>query len=116
MFLEFVVAAEIAAAYHLGIVKGYPNRNFKPDGKVTRAQIALMLHRACRQKNGTNYIAMQQAPSPNFGSYDEETINAISMLHELGIATGSDRKYMPNNPTSRAQAAKMLVNFFNELK
>lgn len=50
MFLEFVVAAEIAAAYHLGIVKGYPNRNFKPDGKVTRAQIALMLHRACRQK------------------------------------------------------------------
>lgn len=107
--------AEIAAAYKYGLVIGQDGK-FMPSKKVSRSQMALMLHRAYEQKTGVKYVAKEIAPYPDFDHYDEETINAISMLYEMGIATGSNGKYMPANPTQRAHAAKMLVNFFNELK
>lgn len=107
--------AEIAAAYKYGLIVN-PNGKFNPSNKVTRAQMALMLHRAYTFKTGTNYTAEKQAPYSDFGNYDAETVNAISMLYELGIATGSNGKYNPSNPTTRAHAAKMLVNYFEELK
>ena len=84
--------------------------------KVSRAQMALMLYRAYTYKTGINYTAAKQAPYSDFGSYDAETVNAISMLYELGIATGSNGKYNTGDPTTRAHAAKILVNYFEELK
>lgn len=105
--------AEIAAAYKYGLVIGQAG-NFMPSKKVSRSQMALMLHRAYEQKTGVKYVAKEIAPYPDFGNYDEETVNAISMLYEMGIATGSNGKYMPANPTTRAHAAKMLVNFFSQ--
>ena len=106
---------EIAAAYQHGIVIGKQGK-FNPSGEVTRAQLALMLHRAYTQKTGKAYIAKQTAPYPDLGSYDKETVNAISMLYELKIATGSDGKYKPATSTTRGQAAKMFVNFFEHLE
>lgn len=105
---------EIAAAYAHGIVIGQQGK-FNPAGEVTRAQLALMLHRAYTVKTGTAYQA-PKAPYPDFGSYDEETVNAISTLYELKVATGSNGFYKPNDSTSRAQAAKMMVNFFEAVK
>ncbi|MHA6261434.1 S-layer homology domain-containing protein [Sporosarcina sp. CAU 1771] len=106
---------EISAAYAFGIIKGFSDGNFKPGDPVTRAQFALMLYRAYEQKTGLKYVAVAKVPYPDVGSYDEETVNSITMLHELGIANGSNGYYMPTNATTRAQAAKMLVNFFNKL-
>lgn len=107
--------AEIAAAYQHGIIIGQQG-NFNPSGEVTRAQMALMLHRAYEHKTGKKYVAAQKAPYSDFGNYDEETVNAISMLYELEIATGSNGRYNPNQSTTRAHAAKMFVNFFESLE
>lgn len=41
----------------------------------------------------------------------EATVNAISTLYELGIASGSNGSYMLHSSTTRAQAARMFVNF-----
>ncbi|KAA0941033.1 S-layer homology domain-containing protein [Sporosarcina sp. ANT_H38] len=49
-------------------------------------------------------------------SSERKTINAISMLHGLGISNGSKGKFYPSNPTSRARAAKILVNSLDGLK
>lgn len=106
--------AEIAAAYQFGIIKG-SNGNFKPSDKITRAQIALMIQRAYEYKTGTKYDA-DKAPYSDFGNYDAETTNAISMLQELGIATGSEGKFNPGNQTTRAQAGKMFVHLLASLK
>lgn len=108
--------AEIAAAYKFGIVQGYSDGSFRPANQVTRAQIALLLHRAYEYKMQEKYVMTEKAPYLDFGSYDDETVRAISMLYELGIATGANGNYMPNNPTTRAHAAKMLVNFFKEIE
>lgn len=106
--------AEIAAAYQFGIIKG-SNGDFKPSDKITRAQIALMIQRAYEYKTRTKYEATK-APYSDFGNYDAETTNAISMLHELDIATGSEGKFNPGNQTTRAQAAKIFVNLLARLK
>lgn len=106
--------AEIAAAYQYNIIRGYSDGTFKPTEKVTRAQIALMLNRAYNGQTGVDYIAGSTVPYGDLKGYDEETINAIVMLYELGIATGSEGKYMPSDSTTRAHTAKMLGNFFGE--
>lgn len=102
--------AEIAAAYKYGIVKG-SNGNFNPSQKVTRAQMALMMQRALEYQLGEKYVVSKKAPFTDFGQYNKEAVDAISMLYDTGITTGDNGKYMPGNPTSRAHATKMLVNF-----
>ncbi|MFJ7734766.1 S-layer homology domain-containing protein [Lysinibacillus sp. NPDC097287] len=101
--------AEINAAYQLGLVKGQ-NGKFNPTSEITRAQFALILYRAYEMLTGEPYSPTQIAPFGDIGKYDEETKNAISMLHELGIADGLEGNFMPSKPITRAQAAKILVN------
>ncbi|MFJ7933343.1 S-layer homology domain-containing protein [Sporosarcina sp. NPDC096371] len=110
-----VTKAEINAAYKFNIVKGQGGK-FKPEEQVTRAQLALMIHRAYDYKIGKKYIPSKKAPYTDFGNYDAETVAAISMLHELGIATGAEGKFSPSNPATRAAAAKILVNFMGNVK
>ena len=107
--------AEIAAAYENGLIKGVDGK-FKPSEKVTRAQFALMLERAFENYTGEKYTASAKAPYSDFGNYGAEAVNAISMLHELGIADGSDGKFMPGKSTTRQQAAKIVSNFIYNTK
>ncbi|MEK5071561.1 5'-nucleotidase C-terminal domain-containing protein [Sporosarcina sp. FSL K6-1508] len=107
--------AEIAAAFENGLIKG-KNGKFMPSEKVTRAQFALMLERAYENYTGKKYTAAKKAPFTDFGNYDTEAVNAISMLHELGITSGSDGKFMPGQSTSREHAAKIVSNFIYNVK
>jgi 2',3'-cyclic-nucleotide 2'-phosphodiesterase (5'-nucleotidase family) len=107
--------AEIAAAYENGLIKGI-NGKFMPSEKVTRAQFALMLQRAFEDYTGTAYVPTAKAPYSDFGNYATETVNAISMLHELGITTGSEGKFMPGKSTTREQATKIVSNFIYNTK
>ncbi|WP_419958758.1 S8 family serine peptidase [Psychrobacillus psychrotolerans] len=107
--------SEIAAGFKFGIIKG-ENGKFKPSEKVTRAQLALMIERAYASKTGKKYVATKIAPFSDIAAYDEETINAISMLYELQVVDGSDGKFKPADPTTRAHAAKIFTNFMGGLK
>ncbi len=107
--------AEIAAAYKYGIIKGQ-NGKFNPSDNVTRVQMALMIARAYEYKTGETYKPTANAPFSDIGNYNKETVNAISMLYELKIITGSDGKFMPQDPTTRAHAAKMFVNIMEFLQ
>ena len=107
--------ADINAAYKYGIIKGNKG-NFNPSDLVTRAQLALMIERAYGSVTGKAYKASTKAPYSDFGSYNAEVVNAISMLHELDVATGFQGKFMPSSSTTRAQAAKMIVNFTSIFK
>ncbi|MBO0587679.1 S-layer homology domain-containing protein [Sporosarcina sp. E16_8] len=107
--------ADINAAYKYGVIKG-DKGNFNPTDLVTRAQLALMIERAYGSVTGKAYKASTKAPYSDFGNYNAEVVNAISMLHELDVATGFEGKFMPSSSTSRAQAAKMVVNFISIFK
>ena len=70
-----------------------------------------MLTRTYELVKGKQYVATELAPFTDIGNLDAETKNAITMLYIFKIADGSDGKYMPNDPTTRGQAAKIFVNF-----
>lgn len=102
--------AEIAAAYHHGLIKGNDGK-FKPADKVTRAQMALMLYRAYEIQNGKKYTGQTKMPFTDMSNYNEEAKRAVTMLYDLKMATGEKNKFMPSNSTTRAQATKMLIEF-----
>ena len=104
--------AEIAAAYHHGLVKGRDGK-FMPAQEVTRAQMALMLYRAYEVKNGEVYKFEKMAPFRDIRSYNMEAVKAMSMLYDLKMAKGENGNFMPSNSTSRAHAMKMLIEFLN---
>ncbi|MHA6258843.1 S-layer homology domain-containing protein [Sporosarcina sp. CAU 1771] len=110
--------AEIAAAYKAGIVKG-SNGKFHPSTPVTRTQLALMIKRTYELISKQPYVATETAPFTDIIQLDDEAKNSISMLYEFKIANGSNGMFMPSNPTTRGQAAKMFVNtkvILNNLK
>lgn len=107
--------SEIAAAYEHGIIKGKDGK-FNPNDKVTRAQFALIIERALENYTGTPLKAAEKAPYSDFGKYSAEAVNAISLLHEHDIASGYKGKFMPEQFTTRQQAAKIVSNFLQTTK
>ncbi len=106
---------EIAAAYEAGIVKG-TGTLFNPSGNVTRAQVAVMMHRAYEHLTGETYEPQQIAPYKDVSMYDLETQQAITFLYDYKIATGvSAEKFNPTGHLTRAQAAKVIVNFYESV-
>lgn len=105
------VMEELEKAYANGVAKGYPDQTFKPNAELTRAHLALLFYRTYEKTTGTPYQPKSLAYFPDIARYNQETQNAIAMLVELNIAEGSGGNFMPNEQATRAQAAKMLVNF-----
>ncbi|MEO4055498.1 S-layer homology domain-containing protein [Solibacillus sp. CAU 1738] len=106
---------EIAAAYHADLVQGY-GELLKPEDKVTRAQMALMISRAYTLLTGAPYIPTTVAPFTDIDSYNVETQYAITLLYDYEIAQGvGNNKFAPKQVVTRAQAAKILTGFMMTL-
>lgn len=73
--------------------------------KITRAEIVLMIQRVYEYKTGMEHTA-SKAPYTNFGSYNKETVDAISLLYELDLVTGSNVKFNLGNPTKSCKCDK----------
>ncbi|SDM38696.1 Lysophospholipase L1 [Psychrobacillus sp. OK028] len=104
------IQTQIAAAHEAGIVKG-SNGKFRPNDYITRAQLALMLKRSYEYVNGKPYVSAKPAPFSDIAHFDDETKTAISMLSSFQIVDGAGGKFLPNDSTTRAHAAKIFVNF-----
>lgn len=111
--LEEATQKEITALAEAGIVKGQ-NGKFDPAAKVTRAQLALMFARAYELQNDAK--TGLTADFSDIAAYNAETQNAIALVKELGIASGSNGKFMPGNNATRAHMAKMLSNYIPFVK
>ncbi|MDN3439781.1 DUF6359 domain-containing protein [Planococcus sp. APC 3900] len=101
---------EINAAYQAGIINGVTTTQFKPRDYITRAQFALMLNRVYELKND-EYKVSKYAPFKDYGRYNKETKEAITVLYELKIVEGYNGKYMPAKFTTREETAKMFSLF-----
>jgi len=99
---------EITALAEVGIVKGV-NGKFNPNTKVTRAQLALMFARAYNLQHDAK--AGIKADFSDIAQYNTETQDAIALMKDLKIVSGSNGKFMPSNNATRAHMAKMLSNY-----
>ena len=96
---------EISRAVELGIVNGYADGSFRPDGRVTRAEFAVMIGRALGLKGAEGRLSFA----------DQERIPAwarsyVANAAEAGIINGyGDGSFRPNQQINRAEITAMIV-------
>lgn len=107
---------EVAAAHEAGIVTGI-GQLFRPGDRITRAQMAVMMHRAYEHVAGQAYKPAKTAPFIDISTYSGEYQQAITFLYDKKIASGigSTGKFNPTGYLTRAQAAKIITNFYEEV-
>ncbi|MFL0581266.1 S-layer homology domain-containing protein [Solibacillus silvestris] len=90
-----------------GIINGKTATTFAPGQDITRKQAALMIYRLL-EKNG--YKASGEAAKFSDLPKEVEASKAISELNKLGIISGFEGKFNPENKLTRSQMAKILNN------
>lgn len=101
-------APALAAAYREGVVTNQ-SKLFRPDEPVTRGEFAAALIRAL----GYQSLAGITEPSP----FDDVTANAgyVAVAHDMGLVNGNKGKFLPDNATTREQAAAILARLYRKL-
>lgn len=103
----------IAQAVQAGIINGYEDGSFRPNTPVTRAEMAVMVARAIklplRTNTTTDFVDDQVIPQWAKGS--------VEAIRGLSIVSGREgNKFVPNDTTTRAEAATVLLRMVHFLK
>lgn len=103
---------ELTAAIEAGIIQGTGNGRLAPNDKVSRAQMAAMIHRALQF---IKYDSTKLDKQKSVEDYTDAALISdwaredIEVLLQAGIMTGkTDGTCDPHAPTTRAQMVKVL--------
>lgn len=101
--------ASIEKAIKLGIVNGYSDGSFRPNGTVTRGEFAVMLSRALKlEGNGDTVSLSDYANIPNWAQ------NHVARVVAAGIINGyADATFRAGEQLTRAQLAVMIARAAN---
>ena len=98
--------AEIEQAVEMGIVLGYEDGTFKPDGKVTRAEFASMIIIGLKPEGEGTLLPFKD--NNTVGSW---ALPALQQAYKLDIIHGySDNTIRPNNNITHSEMATMVIN------
>ena len=97
---------------HYSYLIGYADGTVKPEGKITRAEVATIFFRLltddARAKFWMSTNNYTDVPA------DKWYNNAVSTLSNMGVISGyADGAFKPDAPISRAEFAKIAVSFSN---
>lgn len=102
---EYWAYGAIVAAKEAGIIGGFPDGSFKPDKKVSRAEIAAILDRAFELPYPSAGATFKDLGKPGYAWAD----SSIITLAGNGIAGGYNGGYFrPERYVTRAEAATFL--------
>ena len=93
------------AAYY-GIVKGYSDGTFKPNKKLTRAQVTSMLVRTL------GLTKTKKVPYTDTSKLNAETQKEIAKAYAAGLIENK-KKFKPNEAVSRIEVAKMISDAYS---
>ncbi|MDP4108816.1 MAG: S-layer homology domain-containing protein, partial [Bacillota bacterium] len=95
---------EILAAEASGIIKGYDDGTFRPDERVSRAEISAMIARMINASYETRGEPMFKDVSANYWAFNE-----VTSLAKLNILRGySDNTFRPGSNVTREEAAAII--------
>lgn len=97
---------DIANAVEAGIVGGYTDGSFRPNARITRAEMATMVARALKlpADSGATTGFADHKDIPNWAK------GAIEAVQEQGIMNGrGGNKFVPNDTATRAEAVTLLM-------
>lgn len=95
---------------HYSYLIGYSDGTVRPNGKITRAEVATIFFRLLDDDTRAKYWSSEN----NFSdvSADKWYNNAVSTLSRMGVIGGyADGTFRPDAPISRAEFSKIAVSF-----
>lgn len=104
------IKQEIGAAYEAKLL-GVKSNKLSPSSPISREELAVMLARAYAFKTDKPYVPKNNAPFNDIAKLSQESQQAITFLYDFNIAQGANGSFSPTDVLTRAQAAKMYVNF-----
>lgn len=97
---------------HFAYIIGYPDNTVRPDGNITRAEVATIFFRMLNDETRDTYWS--KTNNYNDVKSTDWYNNAISTLTKLGVLTGyPDGGFHPQANITRAEFATMAVRFFD---
>ena len=98
-----------------GVVKGYDDGTFKPDGNVTREQIAALIHRYSK------WLGREDGEPGDLTAFGDEdkvgkwALDDVKWAVGEGLIKGNDKKMLnPKASATRAEVAAILMRFLEE--
>ena len=105
--------AAINCLAHYGITMGTSEGVYSPSAAVTRAQMALFLHRAAAPA-GIDLPAASDQGFTDIGNWSDDAQSAINLMAELGIMAGrSSTEFIPTDLVTRADMAVHIAEFLD---
>jgi len=93
----------------LGIVQGYEDGTFRPNGFITRQEMAVMLDRYIRSMGFGLSVVRDVAEYPDAEKIASFATGAINTVQRYGIMTGNaDGTFNPTGTATRAEAARVM--------
>ncbi|MBO8176050.1 MAG: S-layer homology domain-containing protein [Bacillus sp. (in: Bacteria)] len=104
---SFWAKKDINHLFNLGIFNGYKNGTFRPNQPITRLEAATVLVRSLG-------LSTKNRPDPKLVDVKpgQEGYDIIATVVDQGIFSGSNGYFRANNPLTREQMAKILVNAY----
>lgn len=100
---------------HYAYIVGYPDGTVKPQGNITRAEVATIFFRMLTDDSRNEFWS--QTNSYRDVSEGQWFNNAISTLANAGILSGyPDGTFRPNAPITRAEFTKIAASFFERVE
>jgi predicted MPP superfamily phosphohydrolase len=104
----------LAAARNMGLVKGTGDNRFRPEAKITRQDMAVILH-SMIETAGTELSAEHQSTAQSFSDAGDIADYALSAMNDMlgtGLMQGTgDGQLSPKSFTNRAMAAQVIYNY-----
>lgn len=106
----FLPAFALTYDDHYSYLIGYSDGTVRPNGKITRAEVATIFFRLLDDDTRAKYWSSKNDFSDV--SADKWYNNAVSTLSRMGVIGGyADGTFRPDAPISRAEFAKIAVSF-----
>lgn len=98
---------------HYAYVVGYPDGNVRPNGQITRAEVASIYFRLLTDAARDQYFTQENNFSDvNLGNWFH---NAVSTMSNANIVFGyTDGTFLPNKAITRAEFASIAAHFDND--
>ena len=102
---------ELNTEDHYAYIVGYPDGNVKPEGNITRAEVATIFFRLLTDESRNKFWS--QTNNYTDVPADAWYNNAVSTLSNAGIIDGyEDGTFKPDGNITRAEFATIAVRFF----
>ncbi|SFT24870.1 X2-like carbohydrate binding domain-containing protein [Paenibacillus sp. BC26] len=105
-FALMKIAGDSPVFAHAPYVKGYDGGLFKPNGSITRAEMATILSRVATQSDAESSLAYTDVKSGYWAA------DAIAKVARMGLMHGyADGSFKPEQPVTRAEMAAITASF-----